>query len=54
MPIWFKSKDCDHPLSARIVVSECEERCRKCGERFFLVAVSYLKERKGIDGKRTV
>jgi hypothetical protein len=48
-PEWFRSKDCDHPLSARIVVSECEERCRKCGEGFFLVAVSYLKERKWIE-----
>jgi hypothetical protein len=51
-PEWFRSKDCDHPLSERIVVNECEERCRKCGERFFLVAVSYLKERKWLDGPK--
>jgi len=51
MPEWFASKGCTHPLSQRIIVNDHQEKCRKCGERFVLIAVSYLKERKWLEKK---
>jgi len=43
---WFKTGKCDHPLSERIVVDSSQEMCKACGERFWLVAWSWLKKGK--------